>query len=168
MGKIVSQTEIKSDGDVFHKLWGSMPHHIPNIIPDKVQGCDLHEGEWGTIGSVIFWNYVHDGKAKVLKEVIDKVDEKNKTVILRAIEGDLLDLYKSFVVTLHVDTKGENTLVTWTFEYEKLIQMRSWTLLLPSPKTLRLTISSDVRDRSDNKSDGSVMRSTCGNSALQL
>ncbi|KAK2977748.1 hypothetical protein RJ640_022611 [Escallonia rubra] len=60
-----------------------------------------------------------DGKAKVAKEVIDKVDEKNKTVIFRVIEGDLLELYKSFVLTLHVDTKGANNLVTWTFEYEK-------------------------------------------------
>ncbi|KAK3004195.1 hypothetical protein RJ639_018601 [Escallonia herrerae] len=119
MGKLVSQTEIKSNGDVFHELWGSKPHHIPKISPDKVQGCDLHKGEWGTVGSVIFWNYVHDGKAKVAKEVIDGIDEKNKTVIFRAIEGDLLELYKSFVATLHVDTKGGNNLVTWTFEYEK-------------------------------------------------
>ncbi|KAK2991230.1 hypothetical protein RJ640_018313 [Escallonia rubra] len=51
------------------------------------------------------------GKAKVAKEVIDGIDEKNKTMILRVIEGDLLELYKSFVVTLHVDPKGENTLV---------------------------------------------------------
>ncbi|KAK2977747.1 hypothetical protein RJ640_022610 [Escallonia rubra] len=60
-----------------------------------------------------------NGKAKVAKEVIDGVDEKNKTVIFRVIEGDLLELYKSFVATLHVDTTGQNNLVTWTFEYEK-------------------------------------------------
>ncbi|KAK3023802.1 hypothetical protein RJ639_043468 [Escallonia herrerae] len=119
MGKIVSQIEIKSNGDVFHELWGSKPHHISKISPDKIQGCDLHGGEWGTVGSVIFWKYVHDGKAKVAKEVIDEVDEKNKTVIFRVIEGDLLELYKSFVATLHVDTTGENNLVTWTFEYGK-------------------------------------------------
>ncbi|KAK2988871.1 hypothetical protein RJ640_018309 [Escallonia rubra] len=60
-----------------------------------------------------------NGKAKVAKDVIDKVDEKNKIVIFRVIEGDILELYKSFVLTLHVDTKGANNLVTWTFEYEK-------------------------------------------------
>ncbi|KAK3004197.1 hypothetical protein RJ639_018603, partial [Escallonia herrerae] len=148
MGKIVSQTEIKSDGDVFHELWRSRLHHITNISPDKIQGCELHEGDWGTVGSVIFWKYFHtllsslmlslhsgaldmmaifilfsceiiDGKAKVAKDVIDELDEKNKTVILRVIEGDLLELYKSFVITVHVATKDENTLVTWTLEYEK-------------------------------------------------
>ncbi|KAK2981447.1 hypothetical protein RJ640_001961 [Escallonia rubra] len=60
-----------------------------------------------------------DGKAKVAKEVIDKVDEKNKILIFRVVEGDLLELYKSFVITLHVDTKAANNLVTCTFEYEK-------------------------------------------------
>ncbi|KAK2966657.1 hypothetical protein RJ640_002355 [Escallonia rubra] len=57
------------------------------------------------------------GKAKVTKQVIDEIDEK--TVIFRTIEGDLLELYKNFVLTLHVDTKGANSLVTWTMEYEK-------------------------------------------------
>ncbi|KAK2991227.1 hypothetical protein RJ640_018310 [Escallonia rubra] len=68
---------------------------------------------------ILFSCEITDGKAKVAKDVIDGLDEKNKTVILRVIEGDLMELYKSFVITLHVDTKGENTLVTWTFEYEK-------------------------------------------------
>ncbi|KAK2989943.1 hypothetical protein RJ640_013867 [Escallonia rubra] len=45
---------------------------------------------------------------------------ENKTVVYKLIEGDIMELYKSFTVTLHVDTKGENNLVTWTFEYEKV------------------------------------------------
>ncbi|KAK2994762.1 hypothetical protein RJ640_001668 [Escallonia rubra] len=60
-----------------------------------------------------------DGKARPVKEIIDGIDEKNKTVIFRVIEGNLLELYKSSVFILHVDTKGANNLVTWTIEYEK-------------------------------------------------
>ncbi|KAK2967952.1 hypothetical protein RJ640_028818 [Escallonia rubra] len=45
---------------------------------------------------------------------------ENKTVVYKLIEGDIMELYKSFTVILHVDTKGENNLVTWTFEYEKM------------------------------------------------
>ncbi|KAL5553453.1 hypothetical protein UlMin_040854 [Ulmus minor] len=35
------------------------PHLISNVSSEKVQGCELHEGEWGTVGSVIYWNYNH-------------------------------------------------------------------------------------------------------------
>lgn len=58
-GKLVSKTKIVSAGDVFHELWASTPHHVPNISPEKVQGCDLHEGDFGKAGSIICWRYVH-------------------------------------------------------------------------------------------------------------
>ena len=58
-GNLVGQTEIKSDGDVFHELVRDKPHQISAIAPTHIQGCDLHEGEFGKVGSVIFWNYFH-------------------------------------------------------------------------------------------------------------
>ncbi|TJW23203.1 hypothetical protein E7L52_22440, partial [Bacillus paralicheniformis] len=90
------------------------------MSPGNIQGVDLHDGEWGTVGSVIFWNYFHDGKAKVAKEVIEAIDEEKKSVCFKVVEGDLLELYKSFFLTVHVDTKGEENLVTWTLTYEKV------------------------------------------------
>ncbi|CAK9157592.1 unnamed protein product [Ilex paraguariensis] len=120
MGKMVAQTEIKSDGDVFHEIFRHRPHHIKNMSPGNIQGCDIHEGEWGTVGSVIFWNYTHDGKEKVAKEIIEAIDEEKKSVTFKVIEGDLTKLYKTFIITVHVDTKGQNNLVTWTLEFEKL------------------------------------------------
>ncbi|KAK3023806.1 hypothetical protein RJ639_043472 [Escallonia herrerae] len=119
-GKMVSQASIKSDGDVFHEIFRYRPHHISDMSPGNIQGVDLHEGEWGTVGSVIFWNYVHDGKEKVAKEIIEAIDEEKKSVTFKVIEGDLMELYKTFILTVHVDTKGEDNLVTWTFEFEKL------------------------------------------------
>ena len=64
-----------------------------------------------------------DGKEKVANAVIEAVDETNKSVTMvtyEVIEGDLMQLYKSFSVTVHVDTSGVDNLVTWTFQYEKL------------------------------------------------
>ncbi|KAA8529039.1 hypothetical protein F0562_033473 [Nyssa sinensis] len=119
-GKLVRQTEIKSDGDVFHEIFKSKPHHISKMSPDKIQGVDLHEGDWGTVGSVILWNYTHDGKEKIVKERIEAIDEENKSVTFKVIEGDLTELYKTFIATVHVDTKGQTNIVTWTFEYEKV------------------------------------------------
>ncbi|XP_052206234.1 kirola-like [Diospyros lotus] len=118
--KMARQVAIKSGGDVFHEIFRDRPHHISNMAPAHIQGCALHEGEWGKVGSIIFWNYTHDGKGKVVKNVIEAVDEANKSVTFKVIEGDLMQLYKSFSATVHVDTSGVDNLVTWTFQYEKL------------------------------------------------
>ncbi|PSR88153.1 Kirola like [Actinidia chinensis var. chinensis] len=119
-GKMVKQVEIVSDGDVFHEIFRYRPHHISEMSPANIQGVDLHEGDWGTVGSVIFWNYTHDGKEKTAKEIIEAIDEETKSVTFKVVEGDLMELYKTFIIVVHVDTKGENNLVTWTFHYDKL------------------------------------------------
>ncbi|CAI9096012.1 OLC1v1032072C1 [Oldenlandia corymbosa var. corymbosa] len=139
--KMVSSIEIKSDGDVFHEIFRDRPHHISNMSPTYIQGVDLHDGDWGKVGSIIFWNYTHDGKEKVAKEIIEAIDEAKKSVRFRVIEGDLMELYKSFVLTVHVDTVGENNLVTWTLEYEK--QNES----VPDPESLMefcLQVTKDI------------------------
>ncbi|CAA3026953.1 kirola-like [Olea europaea subsp. europaea] len=118
-GKLLSQIDIKSDGDVFHEIFRERPHHISGMSPANIQKCDLHQGQWGTVGSVIFWNYTHDGKARVAKEIIEAIHEEKKSVTFKVIEGDLMDLYNNFKLTVHVDTNGNNNLVTWTLEYEK-------------------------------------------------
>ena len=61
-GKMVRQVAVKSNGDVFHEIFRHRPHHISNMSPGNIQGCDLHEGNWGTVGSVICWNYTHGTK----------------------------------------------------------------------------------------------------------
>ncbi|XP_059658352.1 kirola-like [Cornus florida] len=129
-GKMERQIKIKSDGDMFHEIFRTKPHHISNICTDKVQGVGLHEGDWGTIGSIIIWNYVHDGKEKIAKELIEAIDEEKRSVTFKVIEGNIIELYKSFIIIVHVDTKGESNLVTWTFEYEKLKED------VPDPDTL--------------------------------
>ncbi|EYU33126.1 hypothetical protein MIMGU_mgv1a0195071mg, partial [Erythranthe guttata] len=67
-----------------------------------IQNCDLHDGQW-------------DGKERVAKEIIEAIDEEKKSVTYKVIEGDLMELYKTFKLTVHVDTSGDDNLVTWTF-----------------------------------------------------
>ncbi|EYU31821.1 hypothetical protein ABFS82_12G066800 [Erythranthe guttata] len=119
-GKLVSETSIKSDGDVFHEIFRHRPHHISDMSPDHIQGVDLHDGEWGTVGSQIFWKYTHEGKKEVAKNIIEAIDEEKKSVTFKVTEGDMMELYKAFKLTVHVDTTGEDNVVTWTLEYEKL------------------------------------------------
>ncbi|XP_024990994.1 kirola-like [Cynara cardunculus var. scolymus] len=119
-GTLVKQVTIKSDGDVFHEIFRQRPHHISEMSPDHIKCVDLHEGEWGVVGSVIVWDFFHDGKAKVAKEVIEAIDEEKKLVCFKVIGGDILEAYKTFLITVHVETTGEENVVTWTFHYEKL------------------------------------------------
>ncbi|XP_047309683.1 kirola-like [Impatiens glandulifera] len=118
--KMMRHVEIKSDGDVFHEIFKTRPHHLSDMSPTLVQNFELLEGELGTVGSVVLFHYNHDGKDKVVKHEIIAIDEEKKLVSYKAIGGDLRKLYKTFIITIHVDTDGENNLVTWTFEYEKL------------------------------------------------
>ncbi|MCD7446135.1 hypothetical protein HAX54_041520 [Datura stramonium] len=119
-GKLVAQINIKCDGDVFHEIIRFRPHHISSMSPDMIQNVNIHKGEWGTVGCVNSWNYTHDGKKKVAKKIIEEIDEEKKLVKEKMIGGDLLEAYKSFYLTVHVQTKGENNLVTWILKYEKM------------------------------------------------
>ena len=120
-GKLIAAIEFKAGGDVFHELFRYNPQHISTATPDKVQGCDLHEGEFGHVGSIICWRYTHDGKEKRAKQVIQAIDEEKRLIEFKMLEGDLMELYKEFVITIHEEKKGDAIdLVTWTLEYEML------------------------------------------------
>ena len=120
-GKLVAAIEFKAGGDVFHEMFKQNPNEFSKACPGKVHACDLIEGEFGQVGSIICWTYTHDGKVQKGKEVIEAIDEEKKLIRFKLVEGDLLQLYKDFTVTSHVETKGEDIdLVTWTFEYEML------------------------------------------------
>ncbi|XVF85391.1 hypothetical protein PTKIN_Ptkin17bG0114200 [Pterospermum kingtungense] len=122
-GKLEADVEIKASPQQFHDMFSNKPHHVHHTCYDKIQGCDLHDGSWGTVGSVIFWNYVHDGKAKAAKEIVEAIDPEKNAITFRVIEGDLMKDYKSFVIHAQAspNPKGKGgSIVHWTLEYERL------------------------------------------------
>ncbi|KAK7323472.1 hypothetical protein VNO77_26946 [Canavalia gladiata] len=62
-----------------------------------------------------FWTTI-DGKACVVKDVIEGIDKENNKITFKVIEGDL---YKSFKFVLEVIPKGNGSEVHWVIEYEK-------------------------------------------------
>ncbi|TRO77431.1 hypothetical protein FKB34_17145, partial [Glycocaulis profundi] len=48
------------------------------VAPDHVQGCNLHEGQWGAIGSISTWTYLIGGKPQASKVVIEAADDNKK------------------------------------------------------------------------------------------
>ncbi|KAH0736892.1 hypothetical protein KY290_035597 [Solanum tuberosum] len=81
---------MKANKDVFYDVFTNKPHHVSIMCPFHVQGCELLEGVFGTVGSKICWTYTLEGKEKISKQA-----------------------------TLHIETKGEIDLVSWTMEYER-------------------------------------------------
>ncbi|XP_068331769.1 MLP-like protein 31 [Pyrus communis] len=127
-GKVEADIEIKASTAKLHEMFthepqrqstSHKPHHISNASNRNIQRCDLHEGDWGTVGSVVYWNYFHDGKAKFAEELVEAIDAENNLITFKVIEGDLLEHYKSFKVTIQATPKGEGCNVHWTMEYEK-------------------------------------------------
>ncbi|CAM8938917.1 unnamed protein product [Rhodiola kirilowii] len=122
VGKLEGELEIKSKAEDFHDVFSARPHHISNVSPGNIQGVGMHEGDWGTPGSIIVWDYVHDGKKCFAKDIVEAIDHENNSTTFRVIEGDLMELYKDFrlIVKATAKKEGEGSIVRWTLEYEKL------------------------------------------------
>ncbi|KAL4364037.1 hypothetical protein GQ457_04G009700 [Hibiscus cannabinus] len=58
-GKLEAELEIKASPEQFYNMVANKPHHMHHACYDKIQGCDLHEGEFGKVGTVVIWRYVH-------------------------------------------------------------------------------------------------------------
>ncbi|CAI9091554.1 OLC1v1026614C1 [Oldenlandia corymbosa var. corymbosa] len=120
--KISSSVEVKADGNVFHEIGRDGLYRLPTICPRYVEGVVLHEGEWGKVGYVIIVTYNLDGRKIVMKNKVEAIDDAKRSSRYRAMDGELLAMYKTFAITYQVDTDGEGgkSLVTWTIEYEKI------------------------------------------------
>ncbi|XP_060202112.1 kirola-like [Lycium barbarum] len=60
-----------------------------------------------------------EGQEEVVKVVVEDIDEEKRLVTFRAFEGHVVEQYKAFKATVHIENEGENNLVLWTIEYEK-------------------------------------------------
>ena len=58
IGKLQAETLIGAPAHKFHEVFWCRPHHISNVCPEKIQKVHLHEGDWGSPGSIIEWSYV--------------------------------------------------------------------------------------------------------------
>ncbi|KAL1220840.1 MLP-like protein 31 [Cardamine amara subsp. amara] len=121
LGELEVEVDIKSPAVKFYQVYAGRPHHVAKATSSKVQACDLLEGEWGTVGSIVNWNYVYGGKAKVAKERIELVEPEKNLIKFKIIEGDVLAVYKSFSITIQATPKedGVGSVVKWHLEYER-------------------------------------------------
>ncbi|KAD1579685.1 hypothetical protein R6Q59_006665 [Mikania micrantha] len=120
-GKMMMYVPINASGAVLHDIVTNRPNDIASMLPDKVHSCELVEGQWGQVGSVICWNFTYDGKREVIKQQIEEVNMENHKIVFNVLEARLVDnIYKSFKIIFHVEPKSDGKLAAVTFEFEKV------------------------------------------------
>ncbi|KAL7609050.1 hypothetical protein Lser_V15G11079 [Lactuca serriola] len=119
-GKITREVEIKCDCHLIYELYKHTPHESAVVDPEKVEACHLVSGQRGSPGSVIQWHYYHDGKLETAKEIIEEVDDELHKIVFRVIEGNILEVYNPFIITLKTEDVGDKKFVIWTLEFEKV------------------------------------------------
>ncbi|XP_010436416.1 PREDICTED: MLP-like protein 328 [Camelina sativa] len=70
----------------------------------------VHEGEHDSHGSIRSWNYTYDGKPATFKERRE-IDDANKTLTTRGLEGHLMEDLKVFDVVYQFIPKPEDSCV---------------------------------------------------------
>ncbi|KAL6350831.1 hypothetical protein AAG906_031417 [Vitis piasezkii] len=88
--KVETETEIKAPADKFFKLFRSQAHHLPNICSDKIHKIEVHEG----------------GNSMSIKETVESIDEENRSITFKVLDGEVLKEYKSYKFTAQAIPKG--------------------------------------------------------------
>ena len=59
VGKVEIDVHLNASAEQFHQIFSRKPHHIANITPGKMKGVTKHQGDFGKVGSITEWHYVH-------------------------------------------------------------------------------------------------------------
>uniref|UniRef100_A0A3Q7HZB1 Bet v I/Major latex protein domain-containing protein n=1 Tax=Solanum lycopersicum TaxID=4081 RepID=A0A3Q7HZB1_SOLLC len=111
---------MRANKDVFHDAFTNKPHHVSSMSPLHVQGCELLEGAFETVGSKICWTYtLAEGAKKISKQIIEVVDHEKKVITFKEFEGDLVNKYDNFKGNSSYRNKRRNRFSKLTIEYER-------------------------------------------------
>ncbi|XVE74686.1 hypothetical protein DITRI_Ditri12bG0037200 [Diplodiscus trichospermus] len=119
IAKMEVQTEIKSSADKFYDIFRNKMHLMPKICPQQFMDGKAVQGDWKSVGSVREWCYAAAGNTETVKENIEAIDDKSKTMTFNMLDGDVKKYYNTFKPILNVTASGQGSLVKWTVEYQK-------------------------------------------------
>ncbi|KAG8384176.1 hypothetical protein BUALT_Bualt04G0090900 [Buddleja alternifolia] len=140
---LVASTEISSSTDKFYGFFRNDMSELVNVFPDSYKSVELIHGEEGSVGSVKLWTYVLGKTVQINSSIVAMLEsfeslyliqrvsiecevgervkleidanEGERSITFKAIEGDVLLLYKNYKFTIDVSDGS----VQWTIEYEK-------------------------------------------------
>ncbi|OMO99670.1 hypothetical protein COLO4_13148 [Corchorus olitorius] len=119
LAKLEFQSEIRASADKVYDIFRRKMYLMPTICPQVVKDVKLVKGDWETPGSVRVWKYVA-GNSESVRETVEAVDDRNKTVTFDALDGDVAKYYKTFKASVCVTANGQKSLAKWTLIYEKM------------------------------------------------
>ncbi|XP_054810308.1 MLP-like protein 43 [Prosopis cineraria] len=115
-----ADVELKTSALKFLEIFSTRIYELVTVSPDTVQSLEIVEGEWGTVGFVFLAHYTLDGKAQVVKEVVESINITELSITFKVMEGDLLEIYNSFKFVLKVTANVlSGSVLHLTLEYEK-------------------------------------------------
>ncbi|XP_026387405.1 major latex protein 146-like [Papaver somniferum] len=122
-GTLSFKTEVHCSADKYYSMYKHEVTELPKIMPFVYGDIQVIEGDGVSVGSVKQWNYVLEGKPHCVKEKVTEMDDEKRRITHDLFEGEVMNVYKKFAVTLHVKPKKgdiEGNVVKWSVEYEKL------------------------------------------------
>ncbi|MBA0846336.1 hypothetical protein Goshw_000672 [Gossypium schwendimanii] len=117
--KMDCQIVIKTPAEKFYNTFRTKSHLIPKMSNGLMIDGKLLQGDWNTVSCVRLWSYVSEGKSEMVKEILENVDDENRTMVFKMVEGQILNYYKSWRSIFNITPMGEGSLVKWTMEFEK-------------------------------------------------
>ncbi|KAL2499500.1 Polyketide cyclase/dehydrase and lipid transport superfamily protein [Abeliophyllum distichum] len=110
---------IKSSPDKFYDFFKYHFSDLITIFPASFKSVKILEGEEGKVGCVKLWNYVIGGISMMITLRTEAINDAERSITYKALDGDLIKLYKVFQFTI---TPG-NGVAKWTIEYEKTSEL---------------------------------------------
>ncbi|XP_062109596.1 MLP-like protein 34 [Humulus lupulus] len=120
--KLEAQMDIMSSAEKFYETYSNKQYLLPKICPNIVKDIELIKGGWESVGSIRQCTYVPTGKSQIDTSMIEAKDEKNKSITMKMLGGEVMKQYSSFIFTVQVTKKSEGgggSIVKLSIECEK-------------------------------------------------
>ncbi|KAL2522400.1 MLP-like protein [Forsythia ovata] len=115
--KLEATTGILSSADKFYGFFRNNMSDLVNIFPAGFKSVQVIEGAEGSVGAVLLYSFVVGAITETVKLRTEAINDAERSVTYKALEGDVLKLYKSYQFTITVS----NGSVKWTIDYEKAL-----------------------------------------------
>ncbi|PON94466.1 Major latex protein domain containing protein [Trema orientale] len=124
IAKLENRVDIKSSPEGFYETYVRKHYLLPKLSPNVLKDVKLINGAWDSVGSVIQYSFVPQGKLSSHIDTVrvDAIDDKNKSVTCTVLDGsEAMKYYKtcSFTIQALERSEGEGSSVKAFIEYEK-------------------------------------------------